>query len=545
MRMERFPGRRRAVPIQARPMAKPYTFPAPIAGWVSSKSLVKPPPLSAQVLENWFPTSTGLKARGGAAKRATIGGDPVESFITYNAGGTQKLFACDEENIYDVTSVGDPEVPPSAAVTGQTSGYYSYINFTTSGGSFVLAVNGTDDLLLYDPGTIYAGGWIPIDDLSTPAITGVTTANLSHVWLYRNRVFFIQDGTMKAHYLGVDSIAGALGTLNLSGVFHRGGSLLFGATWSISAGDGIDEKCVFITTEGEAAVYEGANPAGSTAADWNLVGRYDLTQPLGRRVTMRAGGDLIIATKEGLVPMSAVIAKDAAALSLAAVSSAIEPDWKREVSRRTSMPWELIKWPEQNYAITSLPVTSVGQEAWSFIVNLETGAWTKFVGWATRCLEYLNGRVYFGTNDGEVFEAEIGGKDDDQPIYYTMVGNPDSLKFFGQEKTVHEARPTFRAATPYNPVVSFSTNYVVELPSAPDSADEGAVSDLWDSGLWDVALWDQDAPTPAIGGGMWIAIGKSGYVHQPQLQVTGFSVQRPDIEFLQLDVTFEIGGIVV
>ncbi|TIX02855.1 MAG: hypothetical protein E5V46_32830, partial [Mesorhizobium sp.] len=59
------------------------------------------------------------------------------------------------------------------------------------------------------------------------AITGVATSALSHVWLYRNRLFFIQGGTMKASYLPVDSVTGALGTLNLSGVFQRGGSLLF------------------------------------------------------------------------------------------------------------------------------------------------------------------------------------------------------------------------------------------------------------------------------------------------------------------------------
>lgn len=32
---------------------------------------------------------------------------------------------------------------------------------------------------------------------------------------------------------------------------------------------------------------------------------------------------------------------------------------------------------------------------------------------------------------------------------------------------------------------------------------------------------------------------------QPQLQITGFLNQRPATEFVQLDVTFENGGIVV
>lgn len=616
MRAERFPGRRKAVPVQAAARSEPYTFGAPVAGWVTNQSLVKSKPFSAQTLENCLPTSTGIILRGGSVKRATVGTDPVESFITYNAGGTKKIWACDAATIRDVTSPASPTVPPAAAVSGQTSGYYSYVNFTTSGGSFVIAVNGTDFLQLYsttfdwsavnglatyrlnfDTQTVnYATGQTitggtsgatatvvkSIDNGATgslyiqsitgtfqdnetvtgsiagsakadipggvvqisAAITGVATSALSHVWLYRNRLFFIEGGTMRARFLGVDSVTGALGSLNLSGIFQRGGSLLFGATWSLDAGDGIDDKCVFVTTEGEAAIFEGSNPAGSTQAEWNLVGRYDLTDPLGKRATMRAGGDLIVATKEGLVPISAAINKDAAALSLAAISRNIEPDWKREASRRLSLPWEIIKWPDMNYAVVSLPVSADGQESWAFVVNLETGAWCKFVGWATRCIELHDSRLFFGTNDGEVFEGEISGNDDGLPIYYTYVGNPDHMKSLGGLKTVHQARPTFLSATPYNPKISFSVNYSVQLPPAPPAADGGS-ADLWDSGQWDVAKWDQAQPVASVGGGQWISVGKTGYVMQPQLQITGFLNQRPVTEFVQLDVTFEDGGVVV
>jgi hypothetical protein len=597
-------------------MAQPYTFGAPVAGWVTNQSLVKSAPFSAQTLENWLPTSTGIVMRGGSIQRATTGTDPVESFITYNAGGSKKLWACDRTTIRDVTAPPDANTPPAPSVSGQTSGYYSYVNFTTSGGSFVVAVNGTDFLQLYSTtfdwtavnglptyrlnfdaqtvnfitGQVVTGGTSGatatvvknVDNGSTgslmiqsitgtfvdnetitgagggsalanipggivqvsAAITGVATSALSHVWLYRNRLFFVEAGTMRARYLNVDSVTGALGSLNLSGIFQRGGSLLFGATWSLDAGDGIDDKCVFITTEGEAAIFEGNNPAGTTQAEWNLVGRYDLTAPMGKRGTMRAGGDLIVATKEGLVPISAAINKDAAALSLASVSRNIEPDWKREAAERLSLPWEVVKWPDMNYAIVSLPISASGQAAWSFVVNLETGAWCKFVGWATRCLELHNSRLFFGTNDGKVFEAEINGNDAGQPIYYTYVGNPDHMKTIGRLKTIPQARPTFLNSTPFNAKISFSANYKVELPTAPDAAD-GGTADLWDSGQWDVAKWDQAAPEATVSGGQWISIGKTGYVMQPQIQVTGFLGRRPDVEFVQLDATFETGGVVV
>jgi hypothetical protein len=539
MRAERFPGIRRPVQPQAQAKMQPHTFPAPVAGWVTNRSLVNSAPMSAQTLENFFPTATGIALRGGSVKRATIGSDPVESFITYNAGGIKRIWACDETTIREITSPADPTTPPAAAVSGQTSGYYSYVNFTTSGDSYVIAVNGTDPLRLYTAST---GLWTAITAVSAPiAITGVSTSLLSAVWLYRNRLYFIEGGTMRAWYLNVDSIGGALTAVNLSGVFQKGGSLLFGGTWSLDAGDGVDDKIVLITTEGEAAIYEGSYPGGT---DWSIVGRYELTEPMGMRATMRAGGDLIIATKQGMVPISQAIGKDAAALSLAAISRNIEPDWRREAARRITLPWEVIKWPEKNYAIVSLPIASAGQEAWNFVVNLETGAWCKFVGWPARCLELFNSRLYFGTNEGTIFEAEINGKDDGGPIYYTAVGNPDHLKRLGQLKTIHQERPTFISATPYEPKISFSVNYEVDLPPAPDAAD-GGNADLWDSGLWDVALWDQSPPTPAVSGGRWGSVGVTVYVVQWQLQITGFLAQQPVTEFVQLDVTYEVGGVVV
>jgi hypothetical protein len=66
--------------------------------------------------------------------------------------------------IRDVTSPADPVTPPRRIdVSGQTSGYYAYVNFTTSGGSFVVAVNGTDFMQLYS--TTF--DWTAVNGLAT------------------------------------------------------------------------------------------------------------------------------------------------------------------------------------------------------------------------------------------------------------------------------------------------------------------------------------------------------------------------------------------
>lgn len=519
--------------------ARTVTLPAPVNGWVTSESMLNAAPASAQILDNWIPTSRGIRMRGGSRTVATISasGAPVVSLISYNAPNMKRLFAASASQIFDVTAVGSPTVPPDAAVSGQTSGYYSFVNFTTSGGQYLTAVNGTDPLLLYHP----IDGWKPITDASTPAITGAPTSILSHVWVYKNRQFFIQANTLVANYLPVGSIAGALGTVDMNGVFQRGGALVFGGTWSMYAGDGLDDKCVFVTDQGEVAIYQGNNP--NDPAGFTLVGRYDITPPLGKRATMRAGGDLVIATEEGVVPISAAINKDPAALNIAAISRPIEPEWRKMAVARRALPWEIIKVPRKGYAIVSVPVTSAGQEPIAFVVSTETGKWCRFTNWDARCMVLHGDDLYFGTSDGKVKQAEVSGSDDGAGIYYTLVSNPDYLGDRSSVKNVLQARATFMSSTPFNPKVSVSMDFKVDLPDPPDTADDVEANE-WDAGNWDQAEWDASRDEGSIQA-KWISIGRTGYVMQYQIQATGALTPSPDTEFISLDVTFEPGGVVV
>lgn len=528
--------------VKARP-SEFVTLPAPTGGWNVSNNLANTPPATAQILENWFPTQTGIRLRGGSLTHATVStlGLPVQSLITYTGSVLKKLFSATTTKIFDVTTVVSPTVEPAAVVSGRTSGYYSFINFTTSGGAYMVLVNGTDNLLLYDP----VGGFVPITPISIPAITGVTsTGQLSFVWAYRNRLFFIERDSLRVRFLGVGAISGALGTVDLNGVFLRGGSLLFGDTWSMDAGDGLDDRIVFVTTEGEFAVFEGSNPASSAAVDWSLVGRYDISPPLGPRATMRAGGDLIIATEDGLVPISAAIAKDISALKASAVSQPIAAEWQKEAADRRDLPWEIVKWPAKSYAIMSAPVTLPGQPAISLVVNTDTGRWCKFTGWDTRCMALHDGQLFFGTNDGRVKRAEVTGTDDGAGIYYTVVGNPEHLGTRGAVKTVQQARATYVRATSFADQISASMDYQVVLPSPPSSPADGGAANSWDEGRWDSALWDVD-DLPQDVQAAWSSIGLSGYVMQYQVQITGGADATPQVELVTLDFTYEMGGVVV
>lgn len=491
----------------------------------------------------------------------------ADSMLTFDGSAFETVDEATTKLPYD-TETGAFTV--GLVVTGGTSSATGTIVVDVQdGGTGTLrlkSVSGTfvDNETITDTSTGSAKANIPSGVESIPAITGVATNKFRHVWSYRNRLFFVEDGK-KSAYLPVDSIGGAASTFSLEGVFKRGGKLFFGATWSLDAGDGLDDKCAFFSDTGEVAVYEGSNPA--SASDWNLVGIYDITSPMGQNATMRAGGDVLVATVSGLVPLSEAVRKDVAALSLAAVSVPIEPDWKVSARTRTSAPWSLIKWPEKNMAIVGIPESTTttavesdwGEAVWGsfiwgggtaylltdtpycYVVNLETGAWTVYTGWDVRCLGYHDGNVYFGTSDGRIMLAESGGSDDGSPYTCRYAGLFETLSPVGAEITVLMAQPRWTYGVEFNHNVSVSVDYVVEWPTAPNAAITSTTSE-WDTAIWDTSVWDQSATEKVRA--EWSSVGLSGSAIAPTVQVVCGQSATPDAELVKTRITYEMGAVV-
>jgi hypothetical protein len=540
--------------VKRKAVARSHPFLPPVRGWIANEPLAGSRPGGALVLENWFPTRTSARVRGGSQLHAEVTDGPVVSMFTYRSGTLEKMFAADETTIYDVSTASqqysltddfdpfddlvdedDPdsilvEEPPSSVVSGQTSGYYSTTMFGTAGGDFLSAVNGTDTPLKFDG-----------SDWAEHAFTGVDPDGLSFVWSYGSRLWYIEKNTLKVWYLPVDSIDGALTSFSLAGIFKEGGSLLFGGKWSLDAGDGLDDKWFVVSTTGEVAVYEGTNPG--SADTWSKVGVYKITAPMGFKAVTYAGGDPLIATEDGIVPLSSAVNKDETALSLAAVTQQIEPEWKNEVQARSSSPWEIMKWPTMNMMVVSLPVVSSDVDAYCFVCNVETGAWTKYTGWDTQCMALFDSTGFFGTSTGKIYRMETGGTDDGAAYTCSYVGLPDHMKLPGVTKIVHSARTTFQSSFPANMKISASVNYNVNLPSAPSPGADFSNGGEWDVSLWDVGIWDATGTVSITS--KWTSIGKTGFVVSPQVQVTCGYTLYPRLEMIATDIIFEPGGVFV
>lgn len=504
------------------------SFPAPVRGWIRNESKVANKPGGADILDNFFPTAVGIKVRGGSALYATVGaGTRVGAIMPYVLGSTKKLFVANTNAIYDVTTVVDATVSPASSVSSLGGEDWSWVQFTTSGGTFLRLCNGVDTPLVYDGST-----WG-----TAPAITGVTATSLVHVWQFKNRLFFIEKDTLNAWYLPVDSIGGAAVKFPLGGVVKRGGSLILGSSWSLDTGLGLSEKCVFVTTEGEAAIYEGTDP--SSASTWALQGVYRIGRPLGQRAKFQAGGDLAIATDIGIVPMSQAINTDLGALGNKAITHSIEDDWAAEVLQRVgTYPWHVEMWPTKQILIVAMPsYSSLPRRC--YVANIRTGAWCRYTGWDTHCLGLYQDRLFFGTSDGKIVEAESGGTDQGATYTAQYAGLGEHCGFPGLPKVLSMARPVYLTTQSIGDKVSACADFVSTFPSAPSAAAIIPTANSWDSGLWGTALWS-DTLTQSVNKD-WSAVSAVGFAVAPALQVTVGQTAVPDILLIQTDMQFQVG----
>jgi hypothetical protein len=482
----------------------------------------------AAVMENWFPTATGARVRGGYSKHATVGAPTATTaLMSYRANSINKLFVATASAVYDITSPADPSASPAAAFSGQTGGDWIGEQFANAGGVFLRAVNGTDTPRVFD-GTSWS---------TSPTITGVTAANLNYVWAFKNRLWFVIKESLSAAYLSVDQIGGAAVELPLAGVFTLGGNLLFGATISADSGDGMDDRIVFVTSEGQAAVFEGSDP--SSAATWQLVGVYRIGRPLGKRAFMRTGGDIVIATDMGMISLQRAMTLDYAALSPSAVSSPIETLWTEYVIRRQGN-WQVMIWPRQRACFVAVPANT-GDKVITPIVNVQTGAWCQYTGMPITCMVVFGDRFFWGDGNGKVYEAESSGMDDGLPFTATYVPLFDDLKSPATRKFAKQARAVVIAPRPLGDKLSCQADYDITIPAAPDDTAAIAASQ-WGVGIWGEAVWSDTSQRYTYQA--WRSVSATGYALAPCYQITSGSVSPADAELVRIDLTYEQGSIV-
>lgn len=523
------------------------SFPAPVGGWVSNRSLAVPrgpdQPPGAAVLENWFPTSTGIILRRGCVRHATTNdASPIRAMFTYATGSMERIYAATDAAVYDVTTVSDPYDPTALSgldvLSNQNGGDWSVVQFATSGGTFLIGVNGADPGFQFD-GTAWQDA-----DSGGAAITfggsGLTTADMSQVWVYQKRVWFIQKNSLSAWYLAADSIGGAATELPLGGVFVRGGTLLWGQAWSLASGGagGLSDQCVFCSTEGEVAAYQGIDPGD--AESWSKVGTYRVGKPLGKKAIFKAGGDIGIATTVGLISLQSAANTDYAALGRLAISSPIEAEWARLVQERSNDDWRCQIWPDGQAMFVSIPAGD-NDEPMILCANVNTGRWCKITAWDVTAMEVFGGRFWFGGKDGAVRQGWVGGSDEGMPYAGRCLTLFDNLDAPANLKVAKLARAVKRSTFDVNERLHVAADFNEAFPPMPNIPQLPTAS-LWDSGLWDQAIWD--SAQELLVTARWKSVAGSGQDLAIGIQVASGANAPVDVEVIRFDLTYEVADVV-
>jgi hypothetical protein len=495
------------------------SVPAPIGGVNARDALAAMPPTDAVSASNCFGTPSYVQFRNGCLIWATGLPSNVETIMAYNGLTTRKLFGVSGNSIYDITVTG---AVGAALVTGLGNSRLQHQMFNAGGGNVLVWANGAVQPQFYN-GTVWAA--------TTISGSGLAPANLITATVFKQRMWYIENNSMNVWYAGILSFQGVLIQLPLGQIFKKGGTLMQMATWTIDNVSGIDDYAVFITSEGEVAIYQGYDPA--QVSTWSLVGVFTIGRPIGRRCYTKYAADIIVITADGLTPLSKAMLTDRTqedAQLTYKILNAINNDVQ---AFNANFGWQVIDYPLGNKLVLNVPdQTNTTMHQW--VMNSVARSWWRFDAWNANCWELQQDALYFGAST-KVFLADTGLSDANTAINIDCKPAFSYMDAPGKLKNFMMARGIFQANAIISPKITLNVDFNDIFNPSPLLVLGGIAP--WDTSPWDTTGWG-DA-TPTISNKNWQGITGLGYVASGLIsqQVSGVVVQ-----WYSTDYIFEDGG---
>ena len=369
----------------------------PNGGWNASQALDMMAPNDAVRMINLIPRKTHIEPRKGTQELTTSAlPDIVETLAKHRAGdGTQTLLAGANDNIYTVNTT-------TGATASVGSGFKDNRWQTVNFNDLLLFVNGADAPQQYDGTTL---------GTYTATITGPTATDLTGVVVFKGRCIYWENNKASFWYAGAGSYGGACTEFPLDLVTKKGGYVVECCTWSRDSGEGLDDLFVVLMSTGETLVYQGSDPG--SAFDWQLIGSFELGEPLGVRGSIKYASDRIVLTRDGFVNLSTAL-QVGRVTDEGNISSKIVDAAKKAAERwGDNYGWEITYFDRESLLIVNIPryvSTSTPTNSYSeqYCMNTNTGAWTRFTGWDAITFQEVNGKLYMGCYDGHVREVFTG-----------------------------------------------------------------------------------------------------------------------------------------
>lgn len=292
-------------------------------------------------------------------------------------------------------------------------------------------------------------------------------------------------------------------------------------TWTIDAGSGPDDYAVFFMSTGEVIVYSGIDPG----ADFRLVGRYRIGQPINIRGVIKLGSDIAVATTEDYVFFSRVFQTsqigEASKLTGAVTDSA--------KTNGSLFGWQATLWTQGNMVIFNVPNADGSFD--QHVINTVTRAATRFVDIPSRCWGIFNKDCYFGSTDGKVYKFDPDSLSDNGSVINT--DGRQAWNDFGssERKLIQGIKVSLEAqgAITFSYAIGIDFNDALTANATTTASNQS----LWDIAEWDVALWAAEL----IVDSKWRMARGQGYSISPRIKVA--ALQK--ISWVRTDYRIEIG----
>jgi len=356
---------------------------------------------------------------------------------------------------------------------------------------------------------------------------GITPSDFIHVNSYMNRLWFVPVNSTNVVYLQtVFGVQGSASVFPLGQLLKRGGYIMAIGTWTVDTRQSVDEYIAFISSRGEVIVYEGTDP--TTAGTFQLTGIYQIGAPIGRRCFLRIAGDMQIITVDGVVGMSEMLSTDRAAANRVSLTSIIMNEMAKAAQQyKNNFGWQISEFAIGTLAIVNIPIQENAQQM-QYVMNTITGAWSRWIGLDqtgainsayginANCWEVNgNDQIFFGGNNGTVYQWNVGSGDGGQPITCLVKGAFNSFGNGAQLKRYTMLQPLITTSGNPIPAIGIDVDF---SPITTLSTEEplATLGPLWGQVKWGQFTWNALPATT----NNWISVVGMGHYVSVVTQVT-------------------------
>lgn len=385
--------------------------PPPIGGWNTRDEVGNMPAEDAETLDNWVPDVNSVKPRKGYEQFASgVGAGNVHTLATYvTSAGTKKFLAAGGNTIYDITSGTATQL-----ITDQSPVPWDTVSFNNQ----VVFVNGGGKNLVYNGTTI------------TEASFSLAAANkffAAHV--FKNRVFYAATNELAFWYTELFANTGTITKFPLAGIAERGGHVVAINSWTVDGGSGPDDFLAVFTSEGEVLVYQGTDPG----TDFFIIGRFYVSPIVDHRSMTQVYGRLLVVTERDYIYLPDQLQTQGGGkdTKLSGAAQSVVKSFKNNSG------WQA--YYSANEGLTIINVPTKVDESVQHVVNVKTGAATRFTGINAKSWAEFDGDLYWGGTDGTV-NKYTGRQDGTSTIPCIAIAAPSSLNS-RNEKLVNAYRP--------------------------------------------------------------------------------------------------------